>query len=263
MTSPTDRRIQPQKFEKVCAGVLGAAVTAAAAVTCWSAGIASACADPSIGCATAKVLNNTGYTVYSSGGTTTANQPLANGSTFVDDSVAMYSEVIYTFTMPENANTAASAWTLTFDYEAGSLPNGVGWSSGSAPYPASFGTPTTSEGVTTEKLTLGQNTHSFTHTGGGGGVDVSAVLPTSTTGSTGRVNYASETPSNTRGTIIVVNDQPMKIWNPRTNPSRGVAAKLTAPVSSVAAVSLGSSTLPSQPQSAAKAAAPNRTAARR
>jgi hypothetical protein len=239
---------------------LGAAVAATAAVTFGSAGIASAvyCADE-VGCVTAQVVNNTGYTVYSSGGTTTANQPLASGSTLVDDAVAINTTVIYTFTMPENADTAASSWTLTYEYAAGSFPNGYGWSSGSAPSPGSFGTSTIIGGWKTEELTLGGNTHSFANEGG----NCKNCFSLDVTDSTGRVNYASETPSNTRGTIIVVNEKPMKIWNPRTNPLRGLAAKLTAPASPVAAVSPVSSTLPAQPQSVAKTATPHRAAARR
>ncbi|MGV1006838.1 MAG: hypothetical protein ACOYEV_19200 [Candidatus Nanopelagicales bacterium] len=236
------RRIQSQTFGRVCGGVLGAAVAATATVTYGSAGIAQACTpsetSPFTSCA--YVDNNTGYTVFSTGGTTTANQPLSNGGTFVA-SVQMGQEVIFTFTMPENSNTAAATWTLTYDYEAGSMPNGVGWASGSAPYPASFGTAT--NGV--ENLTLGQNTHSFTNSGGGGGGKntVGSVAPG---GSAGRVNYASETPSNARGTVVVISEHLTKIWGPRTKALR----------SSVAASSATAST-------GANAVAANGTASRR
>jgi len=64
--------------------VLGAAVAATAAVTFGSAGIAQACtdgSDPITACV--YVQNNTGYTVYSSGGNLGA-QTIGDGTTFSD-----------------------------------------------------------------------------------------------------------------------------------------------------------------------------------
>ena len=255
ITPAARRRVQSQIFAKTSAGVLGAVVAATAAVTFGSAGIAQACEDnnttaPFTSCV--YVQNNTGYTVYSSGGNLGA-QTIGDGTTF-SDAVPMGDEFSFTFTMPENANYAASTWTLTYDYETGSFPATAGWASGRASSPASFGTHTT----TNESLTLGGATHSFTGRGPStcGNCVAGAVAPV-------RVNYASETPSNTRGTVIVVNEKPMKIWGPRTNPSQGVAAKPIAPVSVVAAVSPVSSTLPAQTQSAAKTGTPHRAVSSR
>ena len=260
ITNTTRHRVQPKTFAKTSAGVLGAVVAATAAVTFGSAGIAQACtdgSDPITSCV--YVQNNTGYTVYSSGGNLGA-QTIGDGTTF-SDAVPYGDEFNFTFTMPENANYAASTWTLTYDYETGNFPTTAGWASGSAPHPASFGTHTT----TSQSLTLGGTLHSFTGHGPNpcsasastcGSDTTTAVAPV-------RVNYASETPSNTRGTIIVVNEKPMKIWNPRTNPLRGAAAKPTAPVSVGEEVSPVSSTLPAQPQSVAKTATPHRAASPR
>ena len=243
--------------------MLGAAVAATAAVTFGSAGIAQACVSNQSGgdsaySSCAYVLNNTGYTVYSSGGNLGA-QTIGDGTTF-SDAVTMGSEFSFTFTMPENANYAASTWTLNYNYPAsGDLTGVFGWTSGSASSPASFGTPTTTVlySSPTQILTLGGASHSLSGSGS------KFKCGECTVSSVGQVNYASETPSNRRGTIIVVNEKLMKIWNPRTNPLRGLAAKLTAPASPVAAVSPVSSTLPAQPQSVAKTATPHRAASRR
>jgi hypothetical protein len=205
------------------------------------------------------VQNNTGYTVYSYGGTSTPGATITNGATF-QASVVMGDEVIYTFTMPENANTAASTWTLIYDYESSEFPTKVGFTSGSAPYPASFGWWTKStlieKGTGTVMLTLGQDTHSF-------GTTATSVGLSGTEPSVGQVGHIAETPNYNRGSIIVKNSRPMKIWNPRTNPLRGVAAKPTAPVSVGEEVSPVSSTLPAQPQSVAKTATPHSAASRR
>ena len=163
MTLVMDRRVQPPKSGRAGAGVLIAgiaAVAAVATVTYGSVGVAQACTPsesaPFTSCA--YVQNNTGYTVYSYGGGSTPDQPLANGATFAQ-AVEMNQSVIFTFTMPANANTATATWTMTYNYEAGVDPNGIVWSAGSAPYPASFGTQLT-KGVV--NLTLGQDLHSFT-----------------------------------------------------------------------------------------------------
>lgn len=261
ITTTTRHRVQPKTFAKTGVGVLGAAIAATAAVTFGSAGIAQACdsnqaGGESVYTSCAYVQNNTGYTVYSSGGNLGA-QAIATGATF-GDAVPMGSEYNFTFTMPENANYAASTWTLNYNYPAsGDLTAVFGWTSGSASSPASFGTPTTTEVYSgpTEILTLGGASHSLKSYNYGCGQ--------CTFGSVGQVNYASETPGNRRGTVIVVNEMKQKIWNPRTNPLRGVAEKPTAPVSAVAAVSPVSSTLPAQPQSVAKTATPHRAASPR
>jgi len=232
---------------------MGAAIAATAAVTFGSAGIAQACTDGSYPfTACVYVQNNTGYTVYSTGGTSTAGATLGDSATFTYN-VPMGESVIFTFTMPENTSYAAATWTLTYDYQTGNFPATLGWASGSASSPASFGT----KGTDNESLTLGGATHSFTGNGPSTcKTCISSVAPV-------RVNYASETPSNKRGTVIVVNEKKQKIWNPRTNPPRGVAAKPTAPVSAVAAASPVSSTVPDKPQSLAKTATPHRAASSR
>jgi hypothetical protein len=258
MTSTTGRRIQPQKFRKVCAGLLGAAVVAAATVTCGSAGIASACP---IGAQCNEVQNSTGYTVYDND-----NSAIPTGVTVSYSTLAGTVRVL-TFTMPANSNSVTASWTLTYANGAGALPNGYGYTSGSAPAPASFGY--LDDASLIETLTLGGVTHSFDNGGGGkggGGTVISSAAPS---GGVRQVNYASGTPSNTRGTVIVVNEKPVKIWNPRMNRGARVVASLVAPVSSVAADSPVASSIPTQAPSAAKASAgarkvaTNRTAARR
>ena len=262
MTSAARRTIQSSRVAKVCAGMSAAAVAAVAAVTYGYAGTASACTPsetaPFTSCA--YVLNNTGYTVYSFGGTSTPGATITSGATF-QASVVMGDEVIYTFTMPENANTAASAWSLVYDYESSEFPSTVGFTSGSAPYPASFGwfdNRLTEKGTGTVMLTLGQNTHSFGATG------LSLADP-----SVGQVGHIGETPNYSRGSIITKNNRAVKIWNPRTRQGGRVVSSLVAPVSSVATDSPVASSIPTQAPSAAKASsgtrklATNRAAARR
>jgi len=261
MTSITRRRVQSPKVAKVSVGVLGSAVAAISAVTFGNAGIASACT-PSASApftACAYVMNNTGYTVYSYGGTSTPGATITNGATF-QASVVMGDEVIYTFTMPENPNTAASTWTLIYDYESSEFPTKVGFTSGSAPYPASFGWWTKStlieKGTGTAMLTLGQDTHSF-------GTTATSVGLSGTEPSVGQVGHTAETPNYNRGSIIVKNSRPMKIWNARTNPSRGVAAIAPGKVWSTAAVNPDSAPVAAQAQSLTKPVAQRRVASHR
>jgi len=200
------------------------------------------------------VLNNTGYTVYSFGGTSTPGATITTGATF-QASVVMGDEVIYTFTMPENANTAASTWTLIYDYESTEFPSTVGFTSGSAPYPASFGwfgNRLIEKGSGTVMLTLGQDTHSFGATG------LSLTDP-----SVGQVGHIGETPNYSRGSIITKNNRAVKIWNARARPSRGLAARLAAQIVPVAAVSLVTPTSAAKTKSVANSVAPRRTASRR
>jgi hypothetical protein len=175
MTMVMDHKVQPPKSGKVGAGVLIAGIATVATVTYGSVGVAQACTPsasaPFTSCA--YVQNNTGYTVYSYGGGSTPDQPLANGATFAQ-AVEMNQSVIFTFTMPANANTATATWTMTYNYEAGVDPNGIVWSAGSAPYPASFGTQLT-KGVV--NLTLGQDLHSFTTQSAGAGHVIESVDP--------------------------------------------------------------------------------------
>ena len=258
MTAPTVRRFQPNKFGRVSVGVFGAAIAAAAAVTYGYSGIASACP---IGAQCNEVQNSTGYTVYDND-----NSAIPTGVTVSYSTLAGTVRVL-TFTMPANGNSVAASWTLTYANGAGALPNGYGYTSGSAPAPASFGN--LDEASLIETLTLGGVTHSFNNGGGGkggGGMVVGSVAPG---GGIRQVNYASDTRSRKRGTVIVAHDQLVKIWNPRTNSVRVVVPKALATQAPVAAVSLVSSSIPTQAPSAAKASAsartvtPNRAATRR
>lgn len=202
------------------------------------------------------VQNNTGYTIYSNvtavtSGTSTNPVLLANGAT-VGYAVATYDAAIFTFTMPASATTAAVNWSMTYDYQY----NGstvIEWTAGSASSPGSFGTQLT-KGVV--NLTLGGDINSFAYQSAGSSkLTVSGVDPV-VGGTVGSVAPA-------RGSFVTVNARQMKIWGPRTNPLRGVAAKPTAPVSVGEEVSPVSSTLPAQSQSVAKTATPHRVASRR
>lgn len=261
MTSTTRRRVQSPRVAKVGVGVVGSAVAAVAAVTFGNAGIASACTPsesaPFTACA--YVTNNTGYTVYSYGGTSTPGATITNGATF-QASVVMGDEVIYTFTMPENANTAASTWTLIYDYESSEFPTTLGFTSGSAPYPASFGWWTKStlieKGTGAAMLTLGQDTHSFGTTATS--VGLSLMDP-----SVGLVGHIGDAPNYNRGSIIVKSSRTMKIWNPRMNPSRGVVPGVASPADSAAAVNPISAPVVAQAQTLNKPVPPRRAASRR
>ena len=265
MTSTTDRRVQLQKFGKHRVGVLGAAVVAASVVAFGSAGIAHAYT----------VVNNTGYDVLYGSYTDWTAPTLPNGA-----SLSYGNSGTADFYMWENAQYkaadpryAAAQWTVTWGLNAKGAKFAQGEGTGAGTFLHQGGPQMGYDTPQIATLTLGGTENRPGPYGPIAGANdpsfnfdpnkvvtcyncpgPESFVPT---------YFDSVPPIRTRGAIIVVNEKPMKIWNPRTNPLRGVAAKPTAPVSSVAAVSPVSSTLSAQQQSVAKTATPHRAAARR
>ena len=241
--------------------MLGAVVAATAAVTFGSAGIASAdCSSSSVisnwnSYTCLQIQNFTGYEMFDEYN----NQaPIAPGEVVYYTSYP--SEVMNLFfAINPNPNTPdGGGWYLTFiNSTPGAWALSNGFSSGSTFGSASFDSNTDSLGQT---LTLGGSTTAFTNAPPND--EDWSVLPV--TGVPSTTTGVPSTTSHPRGTIVRFSRQKsVKVWGPRTNPLRGVAAKPTAPVSVGEEVSPVSSTLPAQTRSVAKTATPHRVASPR
>jgi len=247
--------------------VLGAAVAATAAVTFGSAGTASAFT----------IYNSTGYTLSTSVENQGDNETLANNSSYSWPDLFITSlptTVNYTFTTGPLSHYVGNTlivesgctWTVSDSYSGiysgkpqVTVTQTIYGSVASGDPQASF-----QLGDSIVDLTIGGITQSFENTPfQTQAYDVTVGSSSIAGASDPQVGHIGATPNYKRGAIITKNDLPMKIWNARTNPLRGLAAKPTAPVSVGEEVSPVSSTLPAQPQSVAKTATPHRAAARR
>lgn len=264
--------------------MLGAAVAATAAVTFGSAGTASAFT----------IYNSTGYTLSTSVENQGDNETLANNSSYSWPDLFITSlptTVNYTFTTGPLSHYVGNTlivesgctWTVSDSYSGiysgkpqVTVTQTIYGSVASGDPQASF-----QLGDSIVDLTIGGITQSFENTpfqtqaydvtvgsssiAGASDPQVGLTVGGSSlaAASAPQVGHIGATPNYKRGAIITKNDLPMKIWNARTNPLRGLAAKPTAPVSVGEEVSPVSSTLPAQPQSVAKTATPHRAAARR